>query len=454
MILNIFHTNDIHADYENLGKIYTYLKNNRKDNDFYFDSGDFLDLKDIIVQADKGVSASELLNILKPEAMTIGNNEIDSGFDNLVKIVSKTNMICCNITDNNNNKIPGIKDYQIIERLNKRFLIIGIAPFYSREMKDNNFNGFFCLYGLKVHPSIKIIQKIIDDHKGEYDFCIVLAHNGLTPETTIMKEVKGIDLMLGGHSHSIEAFDNYNQCGVFGQYVGKVSLDVSDKGIKIISNENIEVSSKQSVEFVELLDKKRNYAQEVLSIDLIANEDLLFDAYKECLLINFVCDSLYDYFGGDFALMHNGIAEFSLLKPVSRKSLIECFPSKLNPTIYKLKGSKILEAIKLSFDGKHIHEDGKGAGFRGHTLGTLSYSSNVKIVKEPLQVFVDDKPLDLDKEYTIITDDYLQRGTGYPSLKVEDKDATWHIWFIRDMMYHYINNQKIYDSAKIKRIVL
>ena len=110
-----------------------------------------------------------------------------------------------------------------------------------------------------------------------------------------------------------------------------------------------------------------------------------------------------------------------------------------------------MEAIKLSFDEKHIREDGRGPGFRGHVLGTLGFSSNVEVLREPFCVKVDGKRLEHDREYKIVTDDYLQRGSGYPSLAVPNEKAQYHKWFIRDLVEHFLMDSEVYDSAKLKR---
>ena len=70
MRLNIYHTNDIHADFSFLSRVRAYLSDHREKSDLYFDSGDFLDLKSVLVQADRGRSALELLALCRPEAMT------------------------------------------------------------------------------------------------------------------------------------------------------------------------------------------------------------------------------------------------------------------------------------------------------------------------------------------------------------------------------------------------
>ena len=47
--------------------------------------------------------------------------------------------------------------------------------------------------------------------------------------------------------------------------------------------------------------------------------ELVFDPFEESELINFICDILKKERECDFALMHAGIAESALKRPVSKK---------------------------------------------------------------------------------------------------------------------------------------
>ena len=151
--------------------------------------------------------------------------------------------------------------------------------------------------------------------------------------------------------------------------------------------------------------------------------------------------------------MHGGISEKSLTRPVSRKSLIETFPSKLNPTIYPISGGKLLEAIALSLDEAHIRQDGHGAGFRGHVLGNLGFSSNVTVTADPFSVRIDGCEIDPARVYILVTDDYLQRGSGYPSLAAPDELCRYDKWFIRDMVEHFLTHRELFESAGIRRLL-
>ena len=109
MRVNIYHTNDIHSNYDFLKRVHNYIRKNKSKNDLYFDSGDYTDLKNIIVQADQGISAMEMLVSCKLDGMTLGNNEVDLGYEAVAELVRQGNpMMVANVTDNDDNPISGM----------------------------------------------------------------------------------------------------------------------------------------------------------------------------------------------------------------------------------------------------------------------------------------------------------------------------------------------------------
>lgn len=449
MRLNIYHTNDIHADFSFLSRVRAYLSDHREKSDLYFDSGDFLDLKSVLVQADRGRSALELLALCRPEAMAVGNNEIDLGSADLERL-AQLPMLCANICRNDGTPVPGLKSHVILERCGKRFLVIGLAPYYGAGMIADKYNLFFEMGNLRTIDPVPAVTQILNENRGKYDFSILLSHSGHLVDRELAKRLPPMDLWLGGHSHTVVAEAGYSQSGK-GEYLGRVALDIDEGNIRILDSAQIELPARRSPSFDTRLKEAQATADAILSQELPILRELDFDAFRESALTNFICDCLHREFGGDLALMHSGIALGPLRRPVSRKSLIELLPSKLNPTIYTLPGEKLLEAIRRSLDDAHIRQSGQGSGFRGTVLGCLGFSSNVTLHRDPFAVEIDGKPLDPRKDYTIVTDDYLQRGSGYPSLAVPEGEAKFDKRFIRDLVEEYLMNEAVFRAGEVKR---
>ena len=449
MRLRIYHTNDIHADFDFLGRVHGYLREHRGEQDFYFDSGDFTDLKSVIVQADRGKSALELMKLCRPDAMALGNNEIDLGSEDLEKLTAFP-FLCANAVHNDGTAIPGLKRYVILERFGKRFLVIGLAPYYDVRMQPNKYNLFFEMGNIHTTDPIPAVEGILKENQGKYDFSILLSHCGHLVDRELEKRLPPVDLWLEGHSHAVITEKRYNQSGK-GECLGRITLELEEQGVEIVDSVQLELPERGSPAFDARVEMARAAAEEVLSQELPVVRELEFHPFRESELTNFICDCLKKEFGGDLALMHSGISQGPLRRPVSRKSLIENFPSKLNPTSYVVSGEKLLAAMRLSLEEDHIRQSGRGSGFRGTVLGCLGYSRNVTVCREPFRVEIDGKSLEPGKTYTVVTDDYLQRGTGYPSLAVPDEAARFDKRFIRDLVQEYLTDGEVFRTASIPR---
>ncbi|MDO4605291.1 MAG: hypothetical protein Q4B23_04860, partial [Helcococcus sp.] len=108
-------------------------------------------------------------------------------------------------------------------------------------------------------------------------------------------------------------------------------------------------------------------------------------------------------------------------------------------------------SILQSLDNEFIQQSGSGSGFRGTVLGTLGFSHNVKVKLYPFLVTINGKELDDEKIYKVVSDDYLQRGTGYTSLRTFE-NIKHDKYFIRDFLTLYLGDDEIYEQSKIIRI--
>lgn len=444
MKIQIFHTNDIHSNYSFLEKVFVYLQQHRKKNDLYLDSGDYIDISHKMVAVDHGQMAMELLSLCHPDALAIGNNETDLGAS-LKKLFGRFPYLSANLSDEFDQPLKNLASSQLFKVANQTILVIGLTPYYNEELKENGYNHFMVMDHLKQQEPFASLREVLTERKGQYDFCLLLSHSGYFVDKKFLEEFEEIDFILGGHSHQKICTDQYLQGGK-GELLDVLTLDVSEHGIHFVKSEQIDVEDGKSLMFENKRDVFLKRADAILEKEMRIYDELGFDPFHSCELIRFLCEALWKDYGQDLAIMHHGIANQSLLRPVSQKSLLETFPSKLNPTMYSLKGEDILEAYRLSKIEEHIHQSGKGPGFRGMVLGTLSFSSNVQ--EKDGYLFVNGEKLEDKKVYSIVTDDYLQRGTGYPSLKVKDEVCHYDHGFIRHVIERHLMDEDLFHQVK------
>lgn len=454
--MKIYFTNDIHSNFQNLIRLSSFIKDNKHPGDLLLDAGDLMDLKDLLVQGNLS-GICELMRYLGYDCMAIGNNECDQEYTGLSLIASQMKMLSCNLFQNDLSEIPNILKSTIITKNNIRFLIIGVSPYYNANLTYSGYNVFYNMGNLNVVEPICAIEQELEQNQGRYDISILLSHSGLAAEEHILSQVDGIDICIGGHSHSkVERprkIKNtiYMQACNYAEFIGVLDLEIEKSAIKHWDGQLIENTFAPDERLEAIYRHELEKAKCELSKPVTTIKELHYDPYHESELINFISDSLFEEYPCDFAFIHAGICNSSLSGDVSMMKLIELSPSKLNPTRFKVKGSDFKKAIQLSLDHEYISQSGMGPGFRGSILGCICVSHNVSVIKSPLTIYINGELLDDSREYDIISDDYMQRADYYPSLHRPDSEAEFYNGFIRDLIYRHITNTARIESSKIKR---
>lgn len=256
--LTILHTNDTHsciyplnpnlADTMLAGRggfirRIKMLKEERKKDPqlLLFDSGDFSQGSPYYTLY-QGEVEVKLMNEMGYDAGVLGNHEFDFGMDNLARLIKQLNYpIVCSNYDFTGTVCEGlVKPYIILKRKGIKIGVFGLSP----EMK-----GLVDLQkceGVKYLDPIKVGQQMASLLKNKYkcDLVICLSHMGWLKkgmsEQRIIAHTRGIDLLLGGHSHTYFQSLRYvknldgkeipvDQNGKHAVYVGKLLLQFKKK---------------------------------------------------------------------------------------------------------------------------------------------------------------------------------------------------------------------------------
>jgi 5'-nucleotidase len=177
---------------------------------------------------------------------------------------------------------------------------------------------------------------------------------------------------------------------------------------------------------------------------------------EENPISNLLADALRDFYKTDLGIINSGVINGGIKKgAVSKKKLIDICPSPLNPTYFEIQGISLKEALQKSLDSEVCLSDGRGPGFRGKYLGRL-HISNVMVEHDGkciLEILINGKSLEEDKWYTTASSDYLQRGSGYTSLK-NNRNEKYDKDFLRDTLLKYLSKEDFIKNALVERWIL
>ncbi len=256
--LVVLHTNDTHstilplnpnlADTMKAGRggfirRIAMLKEERRKNPdlLLFDSGDFCQGSPYFTLY-KGDVEVGLMNMMGYDAGTIGNHEFDFGLDAMAKMFKNLNYpIVCSNYDFTGTVVEGlVKDYVILKRNGMKIGVFGLSPALSGLVSNDN-----CV-GVKYLDPVKEANRVVDIlKKKKCDVIICISHLGWQDsdkdgDEYLVSGTRGIDLVLGGHSHTYFETLRYvknldgkeipvDQNGKHALFVGKMVLEMSKK---------------------------------------------------------------------------------------------------------------------------------------------------------------------------------------------------------------------------------
>ena len=213
--ITILHNNDMHGDWlpqevdgmeiGGLARLAGYIKHARKENPntLYVIAGDMF-RGSIIDQEYLGMSTIDMVNMLRPNVVALGNHEVDYGLAHLLFLEKCAYFPIVNsdlfVTTNNkrlfnpylNLEIDGVK-IMFIAVLTNEVLVTTRAE---------KVIGSF----VNMKNARKEIGVICDNYRTEdTDLTILLTHIGYENDLALANELDptwGIDMIIGGHSHT------------------------------------------------------------------------------------------------------------------------------------------------------------------------------------------------------------------------------------------------------------
>ena len=245
----ILHTNDTHSRIEpipesdriagNKGGVVrrmNYIEQVRKENKnvLLFDAGDFLQGTPYF-NLFKGEVETEAMNMMRYDAVTLGNHEFDYGLEALEKVVrrAKFPIISSNYDFSGTPLNNFIKPYLIFKKDGVKIGVIGINIQPRGLIASGNYDGMKFLQPERVANELALKLKTTD----RCDMVICLSHLGYTADKRLVEQTRNIDIIIGGHSHTnmktpdmLKNIDNKDvmvfQTAGRGIYVGRIDVEL------------------------------------------------------------------------------------------------------------------------------------------------------------------------------------------------------------------------------------
>lgn len=155
----------------------------------------------------KGELEVKMMNLMKYDAMTIGNHEFDFGLENMARLfrLASFPVVCANY-DVSGTVLEGlVKPYVVLQREGLRIGVFGLSPRLEGLVQASNCQG------VVYRDPIAAARETVEILRGREhcDVVICLSHLGMLGvasevpgDEALATGTSGIDVILGGHSHT------------------------------------------------------------------------------------------------------------------------------------------------------------------------------------------------------------------------------------------------------------
>jgi 5'-nucleotidase len=384
-----------------------------------------------------GYLSSIIMNDFKYDAMCIGNHEFDRGVPYLADFFRNLSfpVIASNIDFSTAPilKEAGVKPFVVFRKYNLGVIgyITNTTSMIAPGAQGINF----------MNPASRV-QQYVDylNSKGIHRI-ICVSHNGYRDDVYLAENTRGISAIIGGHSHSLLLKDSEDaegpyptdvknlegkstyvlQAHRYGDYLGYVDMEWNDQNELINFNGDpikLDQAIKQNGIVQKQVDSWRLAFKEIASkvVTIASSTFRTYNCYKhECPMGDLVADAfLYNtsVHNPDLALINAGGIRSSFLKgPITLGTLMNVLPFQNQLVVLNYTGQEILDILERAFTNKHK--------ITGNPVITMpQWSSTLQVYYNPngpnwnkvLNVSISGSPLDLDRTYRLVTNDYLMTG--------------------------------------------
>ena len=417
--IQILHTNDTHGSISSdqgfgFDRISTLAKQEKRKNKntLLVDAGDVFNGTSL-VDLDKGETAINILKKSGYDFMTIGNADFSYGYNRILELkdeVSNPKILNANIFRD------GKRDFEPYEIVDMNGVKIGLFGLITQQVQSKE---------VEVKDPVEISKDIVSKLKQEgADVIIAISHIGEVKgeylnSQEIVEQVDGIDLIVDGHSHTklpdgIVVNDTLIvQTGENNNNVGKVEINIENKKIVNKSAQLLNIDDyidiEKDMEVNKLIKEAQEKSDSIYS-GVVGHTDVDLDGErstirtKETNLGDIVADSIRIGTNSEIALVPSAVIRASIKSgDITKENIAKVFSvgSKVNQI--NVSGRKIVGILEKSL-ASFPEENGMFFQVSGLTFcidPTKEMGSRVYNIK------VNGEDLDLQKEYTVATDENI-----------------------------------------------
>lgn len=402
-----------------------------------------------------GEADYKAIAMLNYDGLTVGNHDMDNG---LAALQKQAQLLPHPLLSVNLVKDDGTLVFPAMRVVNVGGLKVALVGF----MSDDAFQAIAAerRKGLRLVDPVVALNKVVPELRRTCDLVIGLSHSGHEEELKIAAQVPGLDVIIGGHSHTkvdhpvpVKNLDGRTtlvvQAFQWGEYVGRMDLTVDHHRIEQWTGELLPVDAKYAPDpkVAAMVDVYQ--AQIAKAMDQVVGHTAVEfpnndKARGDAPIGNLISDAIREETGTDVAFMNSGGIRAPFPKgDVTRGMVYSTLPFENRLVTFKADGGQ-MNAI-LNYVASKIGHQG--------SLQVSGLSMTVDNGK-PANVLIGGQPFDVNRTYTISTIDYIANGNdGADVFKlIHEMHPTGKL--VRDAMFDYFAKHPMVDTPPAGRLKL
>jgi 5'-nucleotidase/2',3'-cyclic-nucleotide 2'-phosphodiesterase/3'-nucleotidase/5'-nucleotidase len=460
--LQIMHFNDTHSHLDNVAKMVTAVKEFRKENPYalLLDGGDVFS-GTLYFNEFHGKADLEFLNLMGVDVMTFGNHEFDLGLSPeghhaLAEFIEGATFpfVSSNVDFSKDEKFTGLFTRKISAHPRRGHIYtgivkkvkgerIGIFGLTTAETKDISSPEKVTFFNYIKEAKMMVAEF----EKMGINKIIAISHIGyddnpaIDNDQELAKAVEGIDIIVGGHSHTALTKPVLIQgkleptvivqAGQYGEYLGTLNVTFDQNGhivkqdgelIPIAKQADDLKAAKMLKKYSDKISKIKNMSVGATAAESLENPRTFGDSSKQSVrknetpLGNVITDGMLakaKQFDPEVIMsLQNG---GGIRAPIDKGNItygevIEVLPFGFTLTTMRITGTELKQAFERSLESYPREE----SGFLQVSGAKVKFDSSKLIDHrvESIQYFDGKKfvPIQDDKMYTIATNSFTAKG--------------------------------------------
>ena len=464
--LSIYHINDVHSHltptkdsatkkyYGGAARLKTLLNKASRNESIVMAAGDLVQ-GTLFYNFFHGAADIETFNAVGLDALCLGNHEFDGGVNALYDYYSKASfpLVAANINFKTNPSAAAlVKPYTIIEKNGLKIAVIGID---TPQITSDNPK---LLNDITISEPALILKQYAVELRSGVDLIIALTHIGYTEDLKLASEIEGVDIIIGGHSHTevpVPAAVKNNggvcmvaQTGAYLKYLGNLNLKVCPRGSLLpgapryiyesggLTYIGEDITPDPAVEsIVKVYEDQIGKSVKIVfaSTANVLNGNMADNRKSETNMGNLFADAIKNLTNADIALINGGNFRESITGPdITYENIYTAAPYD-NPVVtIELSGAELIEDLKMT-----------ASRYNGDWGGFLQFSKGMKVVYENhtfISASLDGVPIDGARIYKVAMSEYMASGGDGHSTFAPKKQDPGAMIKISDAVIGYIKS--------------